>query len=239
MSAMPVPERPVAKWDWRQRLIEVIMAAPEPPAKPKMTYEEFLAWADEDTLAEWVGGEVVMASPASDRHQDLTGFLESTLRPYVESHGAGIVRSAPFQVKLERGREPDLLFLAQAHLARLKQNYVDGPPDLVVEIISPESATRDRGEKYYAYEAGGVPECWLIDPLRKWAEFYRLGALGLYEPIFSGREGIFHSEAVPGFWLRVDWLWEDPLPAVDDVLRKLVVRPTPDVGLSGCDMEAF
>ncbi len=92
MSVMPVLERPVTEWDWRQRLIEIIMAVPEPPAKPKMTYEEFLAWADEDTLAEWVDGEVVMASPASDRHQDLVGFLESTLRPYVESHGAGIVR---------------------------------------------------------------------------------------------------------------------------------------------------
>ena len=221
MSAMPVPERPVAEWDWRQRLIEIIMAVPEPPAKPKMTYEEFLAWADEDTLAEWVDGEVVMASPASDRHQDLARFLTVGLSGYVEGRNLGIIRPAPFQVKLERGREPDLLFLAQAHLARLKQNYVDGPPDLVVEIISPESATRDRGEKYYEYEAGGVPECWLIDPLRKWAEFYRLGALGLYEPIFSGREGIFHSEAVPGFWLRVEWLWEDPLPAVDDVLLKI------------------
>lgn len=221
MSAISVLEKPVAAWDWRQRLIEVIMAAPEPPAKPKMTYEEFLAWADEDTLAEWVDGEVVMASPASDRHQDLARFLTVGLSSFVEVHDLGIIRPAPFQVKLERGREPDLLFLAQAHLARLKQNYVDGPPDLVVEIISPESATRDRGEKYYEYEAGGVPECWLIDPLRKWAEFYRLGALGLYEPIFSGREGLFHSEAVPGFWLRVEWLWQEPLPKVNDVLLEV------------------
>ncbi len=71
MEAISVLERPVAEWDWRQRLIEVIMAAPEPPAKRKMTYEEFLVWADEDTLAEWVDGEVVARSPESDRHQDL------------------------------------------------------------------------------------------------------------------------------------------------------------------------
>ncbi|MBM4461385.1 MAG: Uma2 family endonuclease [Chloroflexi bacterium] len=206
---------------WRQRLIEIILAAPEPPAKPKMTYEEFLAWADEDTLAEWVDGEVIMTSPASDRHQDLARFLTAGLSDYVEAHDLGIIRPAPFQVKLERGREPDLLFLAQAHLARLKPNYVDGPPDLVVEIISPESATRDRGEKFYEYETGGVPECWLIDPLRRRAEFYRLGEFGLYEPIFSGREGVFRSEALPGFWLRVEWLWEDPLPAVDDVLLEI------------------
>ena len=66
MEAVSVLEKPVAEWDWRQRVIEIILAAPEPPAKPKkMTYEEFLAWADEDTLAEWVDGEVVMTSPAS------------------------------------------------------------------------------------------------------------------------------------------------------------------------------
>jgi Uma2 family endonuclease len=122
---------------------------------------------------------------------------------------------------LERGREPDLLFIAQAHMARLKDIYVDGPPDLIVEIISPESAARDRGEKLYEYEAGGVPEYWLIDPLRKRAEFYRPGELGLYEPIFSGREGVFHSEAVPGFWLRVEWLWQEPLPKMDDVLLEV------------------
>jgi len=218
---MPVLEEPVNLWDWRQRLIEVIMAAPEPPAKRKMTYEEFLAWADEDTLAEWVDGEVVMTSPASNRHQDLARFLTVGLSNFVEMHGLGVIRPAPFQVKLERGREPDLLFLAHGHLTRLRPNYVDGPPDLVVEIISPESAIHDRGEKFYEYEAGGVPECWLIDPVRKWAEFYRLGEFGLYEPIFSGREGVFRSEAVRDFWLRVEWLWEEPLPVVDDMLLEI------------------
>ena len=222
MSAMPVPERPVVEWDWRQRLIEVIMAAPEPPAKPKMTYEEFLAWADEDTLAEWVDGEVVMSSPASSRHQEIVGFLSTVIGMFVRQRELGVAMLAPFQMKLlDSGREPDLIFVAARHVDRLRNTYLDGPADLAIEVLSPESVSRDRGEKVYEYARGGVPEYWLIDPLRKWTEFYRLGALGLYEPIFSGREGIFHSEAVPGFWLRVEWLWQEPLPGSLRILGEI------------------
>ncbi len=126
----------------------------------------------------------------------------------------GLVLSAPFQMKMKQGREPDLLFVAQEHLDRLKETYLDGPADLVVEIISPESLERDRGAKFVEYEAGGVPEYWLLDPLRRWVEFYRLGEDGRYRAAFAGAEGTYHSVALPGFWLRVEWLWQEPLPDV-------------------------
>jgi len=204
----------------RRRLRETIGQIP-PRLPQKMTYEEFLAWADEDTLAEWVDGEVVIYSPASDRHQDLSGFLESVLRSLVQVHQLGVVRSAPFQMKLEYGREPDLLFVAQEHLEQLKETYLDGPADLVVEITSPESLERDRGAKFVEYEAGGVPEYWLLDPLRRWAEFYHLGEDGRYRIAFAGTEGEYQSHAMPGLWLRIEWLWQEPLPAAEDVLLEV------------------
>jgi Uma2 family endonuclease len=222
METVSVLEKPVAEWDWRQRLIEIILAAPEPPAKRKMTYEEFLAWADEDTLAEWVDGEVVMHSPASYDHQDISGFLEAILRPFVQERELGIVQRAPFQMRLPNsGREPDLIFVAAQHVDRLRRTYLDGPADLVVEVLSPESAGRDRGEKFYEYARGAVPEYWLIDPDAQWAEFYRLGEFGLYEPAFTGRDGLYRSAAIAGFWLRVEWLWEDPLPNSLRVLAEI------------------
>ena len=194
--------------DPRRWLLEVLVA----PASPrKMTYDEFLAWANEDTLAEWVDGEVVMYSPASRRHQDIGGFVYQVLRAYVRPRHLGEVIQAPFQMKLEHGREPDLLFVASGHLARLKETYLDGPADLVVEVVSPESVGRDRGEKFYEYAQGGVPEYWLIDPQMEWGEFYRLKE-GRYHLAFSGRKGEYHALALPGFWLRVEWLWQEPLP---------------------------
>jgi len=202
----------------RRRLLEVLQAPVQPD---RVTYEEFLAWADEDTLAEWVDGEIVMSSPASRPHQDVSGFLNSVLRALVEHHALGVVLPAPFQMKLARsGREPDLLFVASDHLHRLRATYLDGPADLAVEIVSPESVGRDRGEKFTEYEAGGVPEYWLLDPQRQWAEFYHLRD-GRYRLVWAGAEGEYRSAVLPGFWLRVEWLWQQPLPPVLDVLREL------------------
>jgi Uma2 family endonuclease len=200
----------------QRRLVETLKGiSPERMTRHKMTrhkvtYEEFLAWADEDTLAEWVDGEVVMYSPASKRHQDIADFLTGVMRMFVEQRDLGVVISAPFQMKLERGREPDLLFVAKEHLGRLKETHLEGPADLVVEIISLEGEGRDRGEKFYEYARGGVPEYWLIDPQARWVEFYRLKA-GHYRTVFSGEEGMYRSEALPGFWLRAEWLWQEPL----------------------------
>ena len=192
-----------------------------PPGR--MTYEEFLAWCDEDTWAEWVDGEVVILSPASARHQDLARFLLIVLGLFVEAHELGIVLPAPFQMKLGPagpGRGPDLLFVARAHLDRLRPTHLDGPADLVVEITSPESISRDRGEKYVEYEAAGIPEYWLLDPFRKQAEFYLLGEDGIYRLAPVGEDGIFRSRVLEGLWLRVDWLWQEPLPPLMDVLRQ-------------------
>lgn len=212
---------------WIEDAFALRQATHEPGARRKMTYEEFLAWADEDTLAEWVAlpgeqmGEAIMTSPASKQHQSIADFLNRLICTFVEQHNLGIVLSAPFQMKLEHGREPDLLFVATAHLGRLQETFLDGPADLVIEIISPESVSRDRGDKFYEYEAGGVREYGLIDPLRQVAEFYRLDERGRYGVTLARREGVYHSEVVTGFWLRVEWLWQEPLPKTLDVLREL------------------
>jgi Uma2 family endonuclease len=187
-----------------------------------MPYEQFLAWANEDTLAEWVNGEVIMTSPASWRHQEIVFFLASVTRTFVEQHNLGAVLIAPFQMKLEQGREPDILFVAKSHLGRLKETYLDGPADVVVEIVSAESIDRDRGAKFLEYEAGGVPEYWLFDPLRKWVEFYHLGKEGRYTLAFSGQTGVYHSLMIPGFWLRIEWLWQKPLPEVTRISWEII-----------------
>ncbi len=203
----------------RDELVKILSDESQAITARKMSYKEFLDWADEDTLAEWVGGEIVMSSPASRSHQGIVDFLVGILRPYVELHDLGILISAPFQMKLEHGREPDLLFVAQEHLDRLQDTYLDGPADMVVEIISPESLGRDRGEKYVEYEQGGVQEYWLIDPVREWVDFYGLTDAGRYRPLFNGNAGVFHSQVISGFWLRSEWLWQPP--PVLQVLREL------------------
>ena len=90
----------------------------------------------------------------------------------------------------------------------------------MVEIVSLESVGRDRGEKFYEYAQGRVPEYWLIDPQMEWADFYRLEG-ERYRRVFSGEEGEYYALALPGFWLRVEWLWQEPLLAVEEVLLEV------------------
>ncbi|MDN5346734.1 MAG: hypothetical protein PWP65_298 [Clostridia bacterium] len=191
----------------------------------RLSFEEFLQWADEDTWAEWVEGEVRVMTPASARHQKICAFLVAILTEFTSHKGLGEVLFAPFLVRLpeplKRGREPDLIFVAKERLSLLKPTYLDGAPDLVVEITSPESIARDRGEKFVEYEAAGVREYWLIDPDRKQVEFYRLGENGRYCLFTADAGGIYRCHVIPGLWLRVDWLWQEPLPSVLKVLREL------------------
>lgn len=152
-----------------------------------------------------------MSSPASDQHQDLVRFLTAVLSGYVETHALGIIRPVPFQMRLEHsGREPDLLFLANEHLQQLKNSYLDGPADLAIEILSRESAVRDRGAKFCEYEAAGIPEYWLIDPERERAEFYQMDDQGRYAAVAPDVEGAYHSRVLPGFRLPIAWLWHPP-----------------------------
>ncbi|MBM4458431.1 MAG: Uma2 family endonuclease [Chloroflexi bacterium] len=204
-------------------LIRRLWAALSSPPRPrKMTYAEFLQWADEDTLAEWVDGEVVMSSPAGYRHQVVGGFLARLMLLYAQRNQRGEVLTSPFQMKLAHsGREPDVLFVATDHLDRLQEPYLDGPADLVVEIVSPESIGRDRGEKYVEYQEAGVPEYWLIDPRMRRAEFYQLDDEGQYRFVATDPDGVYRSASLPGFWLKVGWLWQDPLPPVEDVLLEV------------------
>jgi Uma2 family endonuclease len=194
----------------------------EPPPEP-MTYEQFLAWADEDTYAEWVNGRVVFMSPVSREHATVAEFLLKLISTFAEIRQAGEAHADPFQMKSGPelpGRAPDVLFVANENLGRLKPNFLDGPADLVVEVISPESRGRDRGEKFYEYEQGGVKEYWLIDPERRRAEFYRLGADGYYQLTELRPDGRFESAVLPGLWLKVAWLWQRPPPTLPSILRE-------------------
>ena len=202
------------------------MHAAKLPTAQGMSYEEFLDWCDEDTLAEWVDGEVIMASPASLAHQTLVGFLLKILDTYAEQRDLGQVIAAPFQMKTGPelpGREPDLLFIARENVGRLKGVYLDGPADLAIEVVSPASRLRDRGEKLAEYEMGGVREYWIIDPGERRADFYVLAADGRYERRRAGEDGIHPSEVVTGFRLREAWLWQQPLPKALSALKELGV----------------
>ena len=146
-------------------------------------------------------------------------FLTRVLSDYVDVGEIAWIGTAPIALRLspDTVREPDLLFVANDHLDRVKETCVDGPADLVIEIVSADSVGRDRGEKYYEYEQAGIPEYWLIDSRTRRAEFYQLEG-AYYQPMLPDAQGIYRSRVLPGFWLNVGWLQQELLPDVEDVL---------------------
>ena len=184
---------------------------PKPPVR--LSYEKFLEWDGENQHVEWVDGKVVPMPPISGPHYDENMFLVRLFGEYLERKDLGVIRGDPFQMKTGPdlpGRAPDLIFIARRNLRRLHHAFLEGPADLVVEIISPGSVTVDRVEKFGEYERGGVREYWLIDPPKSRAEFYRRGRDGQFALMKVGEDGIFRSLVVRGFWLRVEWLWRRP-----------------------------
>ena len=194
------------------------------PHQHLLTYEDFLVQADEDLPAEWVGGKVIPVSPASIRHQTLAAFLLKILGTYAEAKDLGLVLAAPVQMKTGAnlpGREPDLLFIAKSNLGRLRRNHIEGPADLVIEIVSPESRLRDRGEKLAEYEMGGVAEYWIVDPELERTDFYQLENDGRYRRVDADENGIYLCRALTDFQLEVAWLWQEPLPSLLSILPRL------------------
>jgi len=199
---------------------------PEGVGRLRMSYEQFLAWSHDDTHAEWVEGEVIVFMPPKDRHQDIVQFLVALLSNYVSFYGLGKVRSAPFEMRLERSaREPDILFVSRSNLHRLTAERLQGAADLVVEVVSEESQHRDRVQKFNEYQSAGVREYWLIDTrLEVEPEFYLLDAGGRFERV-QLEDGVFRSRVLLGFWLRAEWVMASELPQPLDVFAEIVGLP--------------
>jgi Uma2 family endonuclease len=193
----------------------------------RMSYEEFLAWADEDVHAEWVDGEVIVQMPPKEPHQRVVAFLIQLMGLFIQLFQLGRLLPAPFEMRAVPGgsaREPDLMFVAREHLDRLSPERLSGPADLVVEVISDDSVARDRADKFYEYQAAGVREYWILDsrPGRERADFYVLDEKGRYRPVPPDRDGRYDSTVLPGFWLQVDWLTSAEPPAVLTALAQVV-----------------
>jgi len=192
-----------------------------------LTEEEFVAWCEGPIWAEWVDGEVVLMSPVNLSHEKIFTFLDRVLGIFVEKRDLGDVLTEPYQVRLvgiRRRRSPDLFFVAKDRLDILKKHHADGAPDLIIEIVSPESESRDWREKYQEYESAGVREYWVIDPMSQHMEAYALNPKRRYRRI-KEKDDKIQSTVLEGFCVRpAAWLWQPKPPKVTDVLRDLGIQ---------------
>ncbi len=194
-------------------------------AVARMSFEDWVRLDYEGGLSEWVDGEARLYMSATAEHQAIIEFLHILMGLFVQVRQAGFVKLAPYAMQSARGgrgREPDLMFVATANLDRLQSDYLHGPPDLIVEVVSKDSVTRDGEEKLAEYAVSGVREYWVIDsritPVT--ARFYILED-GAFRAMDPGPDGVYRASVIEGFWLRTEWLSEDPRPAAHAVRELL------------------
>lgn len=167
------------------------------------------------TFHEWAEGIVIKMSPASRRHTLLTQYLVQWLNAYFALNPIGQVLTAPFVMQMEaigRSREPDLQVILTTNPGELTDTFMNGPADLCIEVVSPESVGRDYGDKFVEYEKAGVREYWIIDPIRQRAQFNRLDDTGVYAAASPDDTGYYHTPLLPKLALHVPALWQEPLP---------------------------
>ncbi len=142
----------------------------------RLTYRDLLQMPEDGPRYELIDGEAaIIPSPGAD-HQEILLELAVALRHAARSGASGCkVLIAPLDVVLAEDTvlQPDLLVIGPGSRARVER-VVKGPPDLVVELLSPTSERRDRGVKRATYARFGVGEYWLVDPERRTIEVYRL-----------------------------------------------------------------
>ena len=188
-----------------------------------MTEDEFVEWCDEDIRAEYVDGKVIIMTPESVRDERMRWSIGTILGLFVEHYDLGEVFGPNLQIRLRPRlrRIPDLLFIPHERLHLLEEAHFEGAPDFAMEIVSPDSKERDEDDKFKEYEAYGIREYWIIAPLAKQINVYRLSDQGKYDPLLPDISGIYYSAVIPGFFVNPQWIWRQPPPKKRDILREL------------------
>lgn len=167
----------------------------------------FYEWLNEDKKAEFVNGEIIVHSPALDRHNSAMLLLARLLGIYVDDRQLGFVRAEKALIELTRNSyEPDVCFFGSEKAALITDDLLYYPaPDFIAEILSKSTEKNDREIKFADYAAHGVAEYWIIDPRRRTveqhgidddtAEYALLGSFGIKDTV--------SSHAIAGFAIPV------------------------------------
>jgi Uma2 family endonuclease len=189
------------------------------------TFEDFCLLVKDGQKADLIDGVIYMASPDNMDANDLFVWLMRLLADIVEINDLGMVNGsrAAYRLNDRNSPEPDIAFVRRGRTNLVRRGLVNGAPDLAMEIVSRESVERDYEAKRELYQGAGVEEYWIVDEVEQKVTLLRLAANGKYREV-RPKKGELHSQVVSGFWIRPEWLWQNPLPKKVEVLKLLLQR---------------
>jgi Uma2 family endonuclease len=181
-----------------------------------MTRVAFHQYAQHDQSQswEWIDGALDLLPSLSPAQRRVQSFLMQHLSEYAELNQVGIVIPGPFAVRMpeemQRGREPDLLFVPNAFVETIQENYVNSHGvTIAVEIADARTRYRDRVDKFNDYQSAGIPEYWIIDVDEQEAVFFRLQKDNRYHEADVSEDGAYHPAVLKGYALDPRRLWQD------------------------------
>jgi Uma2 family endonuclease len=185
------------------------------PAQGDWTYDDYARLPDDGNRYEVIHGVLYVTPLPNFKHQFVIVKLAASFEVFLAEHEVGIVLTAPFDILLPREIaspvEPDLVVFRTGNTPDWGAKNFAGVPDLVVEVLSPSTRSRDRRIKLRAYEEAGVPEYWLVDPdLRSILVYGREAGSGFVERCRGGVGERVTSSVLPGFELAVARLFPRP-----------------------------
>ena len=191
-------------------LPELLQEAHEAFAREQLLRQKFYADITPEHKWEFIQGEVIMHSPALNRHLQATQHFFKLLDAYVVTRKYGQVRVEKAMTCFPRNDfEPDIIFFGLAKAALIHPDTLHFPiPDLIVEVLSPSTEARDRGIKFEDYALHGVREYWIIDPVAETVELHRLQG-DAYPPTERQKDGRLASDVVPGFAIPVRAIFDE------------------------------
>jgi Uma2 family endonuclease len=181
------------------------------PRQGEWTYEDWLELPNDGWKYEIIDGVLYMSPPPLIVHQRLSIRISTLMHTYAERNQLGVVLTAPCGVRLPGQPipfEPDILFVKRERLAIVGERYVEGAPNLIVEILSPSNAAYDVETKFQVYQDAGVPEYWLVNPWEKTVTIHHL-VNGVYTS--AGQYGVEErvtSHELTGFTLSMQSLFD-------------------------------
>ena len=167
------------------------------------TYEEFMSLPEGGPYRyEIIDGELCMTPSPNTRHQTILFNLSVLFGIYLLNNPTGKLFLAPYDVVFSQDplqvAEPDLVFVSKAHASIITEKNIQGVPDLLIEILSPGTATTDRRVKLSLYERFGVPEYWIVDPKAETVQVFRLSDGRYGTCLECGKEDALDSPLLPG-----------------------------------------
>jgi Uma2 family endonuclease len=173
----------------------------------RLTYDDFLKLPDDGKRYEIIDGELYVNASPVPRHQRIVGRIYFALQAWFNAHGGGEAFVAPLDIRFDDYNvvEPDVIAIKADRLSIIGPKNLQGPPHLVVEVLSDGSRRADEIDKRKLYDRFGVDEYWIADPELELVKIYRRTAAGFERvaEIEADEGGTITTPLFPGFSLDV------------------------------------